>query len=124
MPDVPTVGSLRQPITVVRRVHRPDTGTGIDETDQFRAVARAEIIPVGAVAYWSGMTLDPSAPYSHRIRMRHLAGLDVRDEIRHAYSLPDGTPVVDRYRVLRVRTLDQSRRFVEVEASLMGSDLP
>ena len=105
------IGELREPIAILRKEQAPDAGTGIAETRTVLFETFAKVEQVTAAIYRGGsQTVEPS---THRFTIRH-PRMVVATE---AYIRWRGRD----HRIRRVRELDSSARFLEIEA---GDETP
>lgn len=113
------IGRLRWKVDLCRREQAPDSATGIAETPLLIATIRAEILPIGAMAFWAGVQVD--APITHRITVRFLDYIDNRYVIIRNTASLDGQTRQEIFRVRRVKDRDGRKRFTEIEAELEGA---
>jgi SPP1 family predicted phage head-tail adaptor len=108
---VTRIGALREPIEVLRKEQVPDGGTGIVETRTLLLRAFAQVEQVSGATYrGAAQTVEPA---THRFTIRH-PQIAIGTE---AYLRWRGRD----YRIRKVRDLDGSRRFLEIEA---GDETP
>ncbi|MFT9385529.1 head-tail adaptor protein [Acetobacter sp.] len=112
------LGRLRWPVQIVQRVQGPDpNGTGVLETSAPIQTVRADVQPVGALAFWgtAGGSEQVDTPITHRIYMRWQDSLPNAYAITRATRLADGTTRTETFRIRRIKEIDGRKRFVIVE---------
>lgn len=119
----PTVGSLRWPITIYKRVDTPDPATsGMKETLELIAETVADIQPTGPIAYFGSINADYDKPVTHRIYTRWLtpfdANFDLTYQINRTLNTPDGRVRTEVYRVWRWMEMFGKLRFIQWDCQI------
>ena len=114
MADPIRIGQLRWPVTIAKRVQQPDPdGTGIVDILTNLQDVRADILPVGALTFYSGAQVD--TPITHRVILRLLDWLDATHVILRELQRQDGTVRREVFRIRRLKWLEGDNRFLELE---------
>lgn len=133
MPETVTIGQLRWPVTIARRVQTPaGDGSGVAETLRHVLATNAKIAPLGAVSYYGAAAVD--TPFTHKVWVRYLDWLDTRHVILRATRTPDGSYRSELFRIRRVGDWEGRKRFsyleveeerqIEAELDPVGAEAP
>lgn len=115
MPETVTIGQLRWPVMIARRVQAPAAdGVGVAETLRHVAHVRARVDPIGAATYYGAAATD--TPFTHKIWVRWLPWLDTRHVLLRATEMPGGGYRSELLRVRRVGDWNGRKRFSYIEA--------
>lgn len=76
----------------------------------------ANILPVGSAAYINGV--QTSFDYTHRIIIRWCADMDLFSIITRNMTMPNGSTVVETFKILRYMENDGRKRFLILETVL------
>jgi head-tail adaptor len=101
MADPFEIGQLRHPVTIAERNQAAAAGGGISETLTNLASVWAQIEPVGALTFYSGVQVD--TPITHRVRLRWMDWIDTTHVLIRELRRPDGTIRTETYRIRRVK---------------------
>jgi head-tail adaptor len=118
MPDAAyEIGRLRHPVTIAARGQAAADGGGISESLTNLASVWADIQPVGALTFYSGVQVD--TPITHKVRLRWMDWLDTTHVLIRELRRPDGTVRRETYRIRRVKEDGASAlRWIDLECEL------
>jgi head-tail adaptor len=120
LPDNPTIGSLRWPVTIATREQAAAataaSAATITETLAQQQTVRADIRPIGPMTFVAGQQTD--RPITHRIYIRWLDWIDMQHVILRITQRLDGTNRVETFRIRKVGEVDGRKRFLEILAEL------
>ena len=116
-PNAVRIGSLRWRVTIATREQYPDPDSpGIVERLADEQTVRADIQPIGAMTFYAAEQVD--TPVTHRIVIRWLDWVDTTHVVFRITKRPDGSAMVERFRVRRVMPIDGRQRFLRMDCEL------
>ena len=116
-PNAVRIGSLRWQVVIATREQYPDPDSpGIVERLADEQTVRADIQPIGAMTFYAAEQVD--TPLTHRIVIRWLDWVDATHVVFRVTKRPDGSNMVERFRVRRVMPLDGRQRFLRMDCEL------
>ena len=116
-PNAVRIGSLRWQVVIATREQYPDPDSpGIIERLADERTVRADIQPIGAMTFYAAEQVD--TPLTHRIVIRWLDWVDATHVVFRVTKRPDGSAMIERFRVRRVMPLDGRQRFLRMDCEL------
>ena len=116
-PNAVRIGSLRWQVSIATREQYPDPDSpGIIERLADEQTVRADIQPIGAMTFYAAEQVD--TPLTHRIVIRWLDWVDATHVVFRVTKRPDGSAMIERFRVRRVMPLDGRQRFLRMDCEL------
>ena len=116
-PNAVRIGSLRWRVTIATREQEPDPDSpGIVERLAKLQTVRADIQPIGTMTFYAAEQVD--TPLTHRIVIRWLDWVDTSHVIFRVTKRPDGSDMIERFRVRRVMPIDGRQRFLRMDCDL------
>ena len=116
-PNAVRIGSLRWQVVIAARAQYPDPDSpGIIESLADEQTVRADIQPIGAMTFYAAEQVD--TPLTHRIVIRWLDWVDATHVVFRVTKRPDGSNMIERFRVRRVMPLDGRQRFLRMDCEL------
>lgn len=119
MADSISIGDLRWPVTIYRRVQTTGNGPGIAETRVEIASVYAKIAQKGDAAnatFWGDAQVDTADGWWIWIRWR--AGIDTTCIVVRRSVAPDGATWEETFRVRRLGEEGGRKRFLRISAEL------
>ncbi len=116
MASSPTIGSLRWPVRIARRVQTPDSGVSINEDLVYLLQVHADIRSIGPMTFLAGAQTD--RPITHRIYIRWLDWIDMRNVIVRQTLRLDQTARLEIFRIRKISEFEGRKRFLEILAEL------
>ena len=116
-PTAVRIGSLRWRVTIATREQEPDPDSpGIVERLAKLQTVRADIQPIGTMTFYAAEQVD--TPLTHKIVIRWLDWVDTTHVVFRVTKRPDGSDMVERFRVRRVMPIDGRQRFLRMDCEL------
>ena len=116
-PNAVRIGSLRWQVSIATREQYPDPDSpGIIERLADEQTVRADIQPIGAMTFYAAEQVDTQL--THRIVIRWLDWVDATHVVFRVTKRPDGSAMIERFRVRRVMPLDGRQRFLRMDCEL------
>ena len=116
-PNAVRIGSLRWRVTIATREQEPDPDSpGIVERLAKLQTVRADIQPIGTMTFYAAEQVD--TPLTHKIVIRWLDWVDTTHIVFRVTKRPDGSDMVERFRVRRVMPIDGRQRFLRMDCEL------
>ena len=116
-PNAVRIGSLRWRVTIATREQEPDPDSpGIVERLAKLQTVRADIQPIGTMTFYAAEQVD--TPLTHKIVIRWLDWVDTTHVIFRVTKRPDGSDMIERFRVRRVMPIDGRQRFLRMDCEL------
>ena len=116
-PNAVRIGSLRWRVTIATREQEPDPDSpGIVERLAKLQTVRADIQPIGTMTFYAAEQVD--TPLTHKIVIRWLDWVDTTHVVFRVTKRPDGSDMVERFRVRRVMPIDGRQRFLRRDCEL------
>jgi SPP1 family predicted phage head-tail adaptor len=116
-PNAVRIGSLRWRVTIATREQEPDPDSpGIVERLAKLQTVRADIQPIGTMTFYAAEQVD--TPLTHKIVIRWLDWIDMTHVIFRVTKRPDGSDMIERFRVRRVMPIDGRQRFLRMDCEL------
>ena len=116
-PNAVRIGSLRWQVSIATREQYPDPDSpGIVERLADEQTVWADIQPIGAMIFYAAEQVD--TPLTHRIVIRWLDWVDATHVVFRVTKRPDGSTMIERFRVRRVMPLDGRQRFLRMDCEL------
>ncbi len=116
-PNAVRIGSLRWRVTIATREQEPDPDSpGIVERLAKLQTVRADIQPIGTMTFYAAEQVD--TPLTHKIVIRWLDWVDTTHVVFRVTKRPDGSDMVERFRVRRVMPIDGRQRFLRMDCEL------
>ena len=116
-PNAVRIGSLRWRVTIATREQEPDPDSpGIVERLAKLQTVRADIQPIGTMTFYAAEQVD--TPLTHKIVIRWLDWVDTTQVVFRVTKRPDGSDMVERFRVRRVMPIDGRQRFLRMDCEL------
>jgi len=116
-PNAVRIGSLRWRVTIAAREQEPDPDSpGIVERLAKLQTVRADIQPIGTMTFYAAEQVD--TPLTHKIVIRWLDWVDTTHVVFRVTKRPDGSDMIERFRVQRVMPIDGRQRFLRMDCEL------
>jgi SPP1 family predicted phage head-tail adaptor len=116
-PNAVRIGSLRWRVTIATREQEPDPDSpGIVERLAKLQTVRADIQPIGTMTFYAAEQVD--TPLTHKIVVRWLDWVDTTHVVFRVTKRPDGSDMIERFRVRRVMPIDGRQRFLRMDCEL------
>ena len=116
-PNAVRIGSLRWRVTIATREQEPDPDSpGIVERLAKLQTVRADIQPIGTMTFYAAEQVD--TPLTHKIVIRWLDWVDTTHIVFRVTKRPDGSDMIERFRVRRVMPIDGRQRFLRMDCEL------
>jgi len=117
MPNAFELGKLRWPVTIAERRQAAGPAGGITESLTSLAEVWADIQPVGALTFYSGVQVD--TPITHKVRLRWMDWIGTTHVIIRELRRPDGSVRTEIFRVRRVKEDGEfPLRWIDLEVEL------
>jgi head-tail adaptor len=110
------LGGLRWPVQIALRTDVAASGGGMSQTYTAVTTAYADIQPLRGGVYIGLQQIGNDS--THTITMRWQPQLSTFHVIVRTTTNPDGSPLIEVYRVNRVLPIDGRKRFVSAEVTL------
>ena len=116
-PNAVRIGSLRWRVTIATREQEPDPDSPgiVERLTKYQSV-RADIQPIGTMTFYAAEQVD--TPLTHKIVIRWLDWVDTTHVVFRVTKRPDGSDMVERFRVRRVMPIDGRQRFLRMDCEL------
>jgi SPP1 family predicted phage head-tail adaptor len=116
-PNAVRIGSLRWLVTIATREQEPDPDSpGIIERLAKLQSVRADVQPIGTMTFYAAEQVD--TPLTHKIVIRWLDWVDTTHVVFRVTKRPDGSDMIERFRVRRVMPIDGRQRFLRMDCEL------
>ncbi len=116
-PNAIRIGTLRWCVVIATREQAADPNSaGILETIAMTQTVRADVQPIGALTFYAAEQVE--TPVTHRIVIRWLDWVDATHVIFRTTKRPDGSLMIERFRVRRVMSIDGRQRFLRMDCEL------